>query len=444
MNVAPSQAGAASRLSSPLKGSSSPLRVCIDARLVSGERGGVEQVIIGLASALSRLDDGDERYLFLVDPGHSAWLEPFVFGPSSLLTSGGQAEGQAVRRGPARAARRILRAAIPAPIRSAVASRVRPAFRPPESDGSIERAGADVMHFPMQVGFGTAVPTIFAPHDLQHLHLPEFFTPGQIADRERSYRALCAQASIVTLMSTWGRDDIIARYGLAPEKIRVVPGAAATTAYDPPSEIDIAAARHRLALPERFAFYPAKAWPHKNHLRLVAALKLLRDRGVEVPVVFTGAQDGRELAVLAEADALGVTDLIHFVGFVTPTELSAIYGLARMMVFPSLFEGWGLPILEALAAGLPLACSNVTCLPAVTAGAAELFDPNDPAAIADAVGRVWQDDRLRERLIAAGLARATCFSWDHSARMFRACYRMLGGRELSAEDRALLDAPPLA
>ena len=420
-----------------------PLRVCVDARLVSGERGGVEQVIIGLANAFSRLDDGDERYLFLVDPGHSAWLEPFVFGPSSLLMSGAPGAAATERKGLRGTARKVARAALPGPIRAAIRGRLAHSPTVPESDGSIERAGVDVMHFTMQVGFRTPVPTIFTPHDLQHLHLPEFFSAAEIADREARYRALCAQASIVTLMSTWGRDDIVARYGLPPEKVRIVPGAATIEAHEPPTDGDLAATRVRLGLPEHFALYPAKAWPHKNHLRLVAALKLLRDRGVEVPVVLTGAQGGREIPILAEADTLGVRDLVHFVGFVTPSELSALYRMARMMVFPSLFEGWGLPIPEAMVADLPLACSTATCLPAITAGAAELFDPTDSDAIADTIARVWQDDRLRDRLIASGRDRAACFSWDRSARIFRACYRMLGGRKLSAQDQALLDAAPI-
>jgi glycosyltransferase involved in cell wall biosynthesis len=423
---------------------SPPLTVCLDARLVSGQRGGVEQVIIGLASALSRLDDGNERYLFLVDSGHTAWLEPFISGPSSILMSAATTAAPVERIGLSAIARRVVNIAIPRGIRAAVRRRKPRPYILPESDGSIERAGVDVMHFTMQVGFRTDVPTIYTPHDLQHLHLPEFFSSADIAEREARYRTLCGRASIVTLMSTWGRDDIVARYGLPPDKVRVVPGAAAIEAYEPPTDKDLAATRHRLALPDRFALYPAKAWPHKNHLRLMAVLKILRDRGVEVPVVLTGAQGGREVAILAEADALGVRDLVHFVGFVTPSQLSALYRMARMMVFPSLFEGWGLPVLEAMVAGLPLACSTVTCLPAITAGAAESFDATDPEAIADAVARVWRDDQLRERLIADGRARSGSFSWDRSARIFRACYRMLGNRRLSAEDHALLDAGPLA
>lgn len=421
-----------------------PLRVCVDARLVSGERGGVEQVIIGLASALSHLDDGDERYLFLVNHGHSGWLEPFVLGPSSLLTSGPPVAPEIGQRSLRGAARQVAKAGLPGPIRAAIRGRLTHSPTMAESDGSIERAGVDVMHFSMQVGFRTTIPTIFTPHDLQHLHLPQFFSPAQIAAREGTYGILCDQASIVTVMSAWGKDDIVSRYGLPPEKVRVVPWAAAIEAYETPTDGELAATRNRLELPDRFALYPAKAWPHKNHLRLVAALKNLRDRGAEVPVVLTGAQGGREIPILAEADTLGVRDLVHFVGFVTPGELSALYRMARMMVFPSLFEGWGLPILEAMVADLPLACSTATCLPAITAGAAELFDPTDSDAIADTIARVWGDDRLRERLIADGRARAGCFSWDRSARMFRACYRMLGGRRLSAQDQALLDARPLA
>jgi glycosyltransferase involved in cell wall biosynthesis len=427
-----------------MSASSAPLRVGLNARLVSGEWGGVEQVIIGLASALSRLDDGDEQYLFLVNPGHTAWLEPYVFGPSSLLIASQPAEAPVGRRSLKLAGRRAAKAAIPGPIRCALRSRTQRPFHLPESDGTIERAGVEAMHFPMQVGFRTTVPTIYAPHDLQHLHLPEFFTRQAIAEREAQYRALCDMASIVTLMSTWGKDDIVAKYGLPPDKVRVVPGAAPIEAYVTPTQDEIAATRARLQLPDYFALYPAKAWPHKNHLRLVAALRILRDRGIDIPLVLTGDQGDRKLPVVAEAEALGISDLVHFVGFVTPSEMVALYGMARMMVFPSMFEGWGLPVVEAMSAGLPVACSNVTCLPAITAGAAELFDPTDSTAMADSIGKVWQDGRLRERLIVGGRSRATDFSWDHTARMFRACYRMLGNRELSSEDRALLDAPPLA
>jgi glycosyltransferase involved in cell wall biosynthesis len=416
----------------------------VDARLVSGEWGGVEQVVIGLAAALSRLDDGDEQYLFLVNEGHTAWLEPYISGPSSLLIAKPPAAAFEVQKGVRATVLKIAGAAIPRQLRAAVRRRMPRPYVLPVSDGSIERASVGVMHFPMQLGFLTEVPTIYTPHDLQHLRLPQFFSRADIARREKQYRALCAQASIVVVMSTWAKDDFVAEYGLRSDKVRVVPGAATTAFYEQPTEAEMAAVHERLRLPEQFAIYPAKAWPHKNHLRLVAALKLLRDLGVEVPVVMTGNQDGSDIPVLAKARALGVADLLHFVGFVTPRDLVALYRMARMMVFPSMFEGWGLPVVEALAVGLPVACSNATCLPAVTAGAVELFEATDTAAMADAIRRVWLDEGLRERLTADGRARAADFSWDHTSRIFRACYRQLAGRELTPEDRAVLDAPPIS
>jgi glycosyltransferase involved in cell wall biosynthesis len=422
----------------------SPLTVCVDARLVSGERGGVEQVVIGLAGALSRFDDGDERYVFLVDPDESAWLEPFVSGPCSLLTSGCGQPSSGESRSPHGSLRTALRAAVPASIRARLRERRSPPGTLPPSDGSIERAGVDVMHFPMQVGFRTAVPSVFSPQDLQHLHLPQFFSANEIAERETRYQAICRQASIVTVMSRWGRDDILARYGLPEEKVLVVPWAPSTEVYEAPTEADVAETRRRLVLPPMFALYPAKAWPHKNHARLVAAIRSLRDEGLDVPLVLTGSQGGRDVQIRAQAEALGVADLVRFVGYVTPTELTVLYRTATMLVFPSLFEGWGIPVVEAMAAGLPVASSDVTCLPAMTAGAALLFNPEDPASIAASMAQLWRDEGLRRTLASAGRARASRFTWAQSARKLRAAYRLLGGREIAPEDRALLDEPPVA
>ena len=222
------------------------LRVGVDARLVSGDRGGVEQVIIGLAHGLSQLDDGDERYLFLVDEGHTAWLEPYISGPCSLLMSAtrppapDRGNGPAATSAPAMA-HRLARAVLPSRIRKVLKGRTSPVYSLPHSDGAIEAAGVEVMHFPMQVGFETGVPTIFTPHDLQHLHLPGFFTPSQIAEREASYRDLCTRASLVVVMSSWGKEDIVERYGLPRDKVRVVPASTTLEAYRAPTESQAAA-----------------------------------------------------------------------------------------------------------------------------------------------------------------------------------------------------------
>jgi glycosyltransferase involved in cell wall biosynthesis len=193
-----------------------------------------------------------------------------------------------------------------------------------------------------------------------------------------------------------------------------------------------------------FALYPAKAWPHKNHLRLLEAMGILREQhGLVIPAVFTGTQNGLDVPLREEAGRLGIAEQVLFTGFVDPVQLRSLYRLARLLVFPSLFEGWGMPILEAFAAELPVTCSNTTCLPDLTAGAALLFDPSDPAAIAAAIGDLWTDGSKRDELARRGSARAAMFSWEHTARLFRAHYRRLANRGLTEEDLDLLGAEPL-
>lgn len=415
-----------------------PVRVCLDARLVSGDRGGVEQVIIGLADGLSRLADASDEYLFLVDREHADWLEPYVGGPCRLLVSedslrAGRASplGGRGRRAVARLRRGLGHPA---------------ARRPtglPRADRAVERADVDLMHFTMQVGFRTNIPSIFQPQDLQHVHLPEFFSPETLAERDIVYRALCEQAAMVVANSRWGKRDLVDGFGVPDNKVEIVPYAPVIEAYGRPSPDDLLNARSALGLPETFALFPAKAWPHKNHLRLLEALKVLRDQGLAIPVVCTGAQNGFDIPVREAAARLGVAEQVIFTGFVDPIQLRSLYRLARLLVFPSLFEGWGMPILEAFAAELPVTCSNVTCLPDLTAGAALLFDPRDPGGIAAAIGDLWTDEAKRSEMTRRGLARASLFSWDRTARLFRAHYRRVIGRGVTDQDRAILSTEAL-
>ena len=120
-------------------------------------------------------------------------------------------------------------------------------------------------------------------------------------------------------------------------------------------------------------------------------------------------------------------------------ELRALYRIARCMVFPSSFEGWGLPIIEAFHEGTPVACANTTSLPEVAGDAALLFPIDSPITIAEQLVRLWRDDALRARLSALGRARADSLSWTRSARVFRAHYRRITGRELGEEDREVLN-----
>jgi glycosyltransferase involved in cell wall biosynthesis len=387
------------------------LRVVVDVRIPSGVSGGVEQAITGLAAALSRLDDGDEEYLFLLHRGESEWILPHLGG----------------RCRPLYARQRWFFQPRPPYLR--------------ESDGVIEAAGAGVMHFTWQWGFRTRVPSLYQPWDLQHRHLPGLFSPAEVARREAIYPALCAAATRVVVPSAWTADDLRAQYGVPAAKIARVPVPSQLATLAVPTEAEIASVRARYGLPGEFALFPAQAWPHKNHERLLRALAALRERdGIAIPLVCTGAGPRQAAALRGLATGLGLESQVTWPGFIPAGDLRCLYRAARLLVFPSLFEGWGFPVLEAMEEGVVVACSDRTSLPELAGDAALLFDPENEAAIAGALLRAWRDEPLRAALRARGRERAGCFSWERTARTYRALYRRTAGRALTGQDETLLAA----
>jgi glycosyltransferase involved in cell wall biosynthesis len=413
-----------------------PIRICIDARLENGVRGGVQQFIIGLASGLSQLTDGDEEYLFLTYADADGWLLPYIDGPKSLLrVRRSQLKWKSRLKSMAPGIRQLWHSV--SPLFGRWVSRI------PNSDGTVERAGVDIVHFPKQDGFLTAVPSVYHPWDLQHVHFPEFFSPHNVRWRELTYRCLCDQARMVATASNWGKTDLMHYYQLPEAKVRIVPIAPVLTAYPQPSANDIAEVRLRFSLPKGFIFYPAQTWRHKNHLTLLEALSMLRQKtGLTIPLVCSGMLVEFFPHIEKKARELGIADQVQFLGFVSPFELQCLYRLGRVLIFPSLYEGGGLPILEGFLAGMPVACSNATCLPEQAGDAAMIFDPTKPEEIAAAIIQLWTDEGLRRAFIKRGKKRAGAFTLERTARICRAHYRRIAGLALNEEDRILVFSAP--
>lgn len=417
---------------------SGPLRVAIDARIPDGQWGGVQQVVMGIAKGLSLLGGGDE-YVFLGRQDTDRWLRPFLAGPCRLEFVPPRL-GQTMRR---RAYQRVsnLSPWLAESARRAAAALGRLSVPVPRSDGWIESLGFDLIHFTTQQAFITGLPSIYQPHDLQHIHLPELFNPLQVRYRDRTYRAFCNQATLVTVMTEWGRRDLCRAFGLSPALVAVVPWAP-VAGLELPGPSGKQTSRPPGIL-ERYILYPAQTWPHKNHIALLEALALLRDRGLVVPLVCTGRLNEHFDEIRRRVEQLGLEAQVQFLGYVTTGELEAAFRSATAVVFPSRFEGWGLPVIEAFALGVPVACSNATVLPEVAGDAALMFDPDDVEDMAAAIGRIWGDVELRRLLAARGTERVSTLSWERTARTFRALYRSVAGRLLSDEDRALLAPPTL-
>jgi glycosyltransferase involved in cell wall biosynthesis len=415
------------------------LHVVIDAQIdLSGNPGGIEQFIAGLVHALGELD-GPERYTIVGPCEQPDWLAGAV-GPNQRIVAAPR---------PTERLRALKRALGPfrEPIRVAIRrarqsiSTRRQTWSVPESSGFFESLSGEIVHFPHQSFIRSSLPTVYNPHDLQHRHLPEFFTSGEVARRESLYRAGCTYSSAVTTASRWAARDVELSYGVPSERMFVVPSGASTELYPPPTPESLGDVRRRLSLPDVFALYPAQTWPHKNHVGLIKAIAFLKEaRDITLHVVCTGAQNRFFPQVAQAARAHGVERQFLFAGYVSGHDLRALYRLATFLVFPSLFEGGGLPVVDAFREGLPVTCSAVTALPEIAGDGALLFDPESTEQMSAALQRMTIDPQLRQGLRLRGHERAAHFTWERMARTYRAVYRLIAGRGSSAEDRELLAA----
>jgi len=412
------------------------MRVVIEARLPDPRgSGGVSQAIISLATALSGLKDcrPDEEFIFIVLESAGPWLDSHVSGPCRLHKIPLTWKNRFARSPLGPAAKSIL----------AVARQLRP---PSElsitlPDGLAEQLGATLIHFPTQEAYLTDLPNVYQPHDLQHVHLPQYFSKMEIAKRDLAYPLFCGKANIVLVESSWTKRDIAGHYGIPEDRIAVCPFPPATAAYRELSAAQIDALKSELRHPQ-FIFYPAQTWPHKNHLRLFEALANLKKAGLTVPLVCTG----RATPFFGEIDAginrLGIADQVQFLGYRSEMEIKALYRLCTAVVVPTKFESVSFPVWEAFEARKAVACSTVTSLPEQVTTAGLLFDPDDSAAMAAAIKSLWLDPVLRARMAEAGAVRLKQFSADRMARHMRALYRSLT-KNMDAEDAAMLKAPPL-
>jgi glycosyltransferase involved in cell wall biosynthesis len=262
--------------------------------------------------------------------------------------------------------------------------------------------GADVVHYPLTVPVPPVErPTILTLLDVQHLDLPALFPRGERLFRRLAYDWAAGKADRVVVISEWTRGRVIERLGLDPTRVHAIHLAVDHDRFSPDPEVER----------EPFLLYPARPWPHKNHARLFEAFALVRRGRPELRLVLTGV--GHDPARLAPG--------VETRGGVPVDELVALYRRAAAVVFPSLYEGFGLPPLEALACGCPVASSNAGSLPEVLGDAAVLFDPEDTDAIAAATTEALA--RASE-LSVRGPERAAAFTWEATARAHDEVYAL--------------------
>jgi glycosyltransferase involved in cell wall biosynthesis len=400
------------------------LHIAVDCRIENSQQG-VGTAVIALAKALSNSKVTDQEYTFIVPEGLQSWLAPYIYGPCRLVGI------PPSKLSTAKAGLRWI-----APLRFIWHKLRGRMAQIPVSDGYVEAQQFDVVHFPTQMAYLTNVPSIYQPWDLQHLHYPEFFAKSEFSLRERYYRAFCDRASYVCVQAEWTKQDVIKHYGLPADKVVVIPWGSVFDAYKTPSVESMHTTIEKYDLPKRFFFYPAVTWPHKNHEAIFRALHILKSEHVTAPhVYFTGSSTKHRPALDKLARDLGVFEQVHFLGFLTPEELQAVFSAATAMVFPSKFEGFGLPILEAFHARLSVISSNATTLPEVAGDAALYFDPDSPAELASLMKMILDTPEVREQLIRKGTLVLSQHSIGDTAADFQALYERTAA--LSSQDHRL-------
>lgn len=256
--------------------------------------------------------------------------------------------------------------------------------------------------------------------DLQHEYFPEFFAADALAQRRASFQNALENAGAIATLTEHSRQSLVQHApGHQPDIFLMPP--ALRAAGSSATEADLTAEERALVPVEEFFLYPANLWAHKNHRRVLEAFRLfLKSAPRPFEFVFTGHPQGWQ----ALAKDFGDLPIRHL-GFIRPQLLQVLLRRARALVFFSLFEGFGMPLLEAFAAGTPVACSNTSSLPEVGGDAVLMCDPTDPRAMSEALARIAGDDALRARLIERGKDRRHRYSWEASAAaLVEACTRV--------------------
>jgi glycosyltransferase involved in cell wall biosynthesis len=296
----------------------------------------------------------------------------------------------------------------------------------------VRRLGADLLHSPHYVlPLLVRRPSVVTIHDCIHLLFPEYLPNRMAIHYARAMMGQAVQRSaLVFTVSEASRRDILRFYPKTdPDRLIVVPNAIDPAILESPGEEEMERVRERYQIRGRFLLFVGNIKPHKNLGRLVAAFGLLKQRPGhdDLKLLILGDEVNTYGALRRAVESAGVRQDVRFFGFVPDTTLSALYRMAAAFAFPSLYEGFGLPPLEAMASGTPVVTSRISSLPEVVGDAAVLVDPYSVEDIADGLERVLGDEELRRTLIERGRVRAAQFSWERSVQAIHDGYMKVLG-----------------
>ncbi|MBI4468946.1 MAG: glycosyltransferase family 4 protein [Acidobacteria bacterium] len=296
------------------------------------------------------------------------------------------------------------------------------------------RLRIDLLHVQYIAPPRCPVPFVTTIHDISFEHFPEFFRQRDRLIFHRLIRNSAERARRVLTVSEFSRQDLVKTYGLDAERVVLTPNGLGRNFRPIPSSASRDATLARYGIADPYVLSVGNLQPRKNLVRLIRAFVALREQDdrFTAKLVFVGKKAWLydEIFQAARASRFGAE--IQFTGYVAEEDLPAIYSAARIFVYPSIFEGFGLPVLEALGCGAPVATSNSSSLPEVAGDAAIAFDPLDERALREAMAQLWHDRELSARLRIAGPDRARRFTWRETARLTLAAYQHAVGLDATS------------
>lgn len=383
------------------------MRIGIDCSLVPGERVGIGQYAYHLVRALSQIDRENEYLLYPVFY--------YTFHPQYRQVLLPQAPNM-----------RVAYRWFPSAVLRALRHSRAPWFTREWLLGRVDIVHSVSFSAPrLRLGRKRLVATI---HDLSFVTHPECHTQENIAHALQGTREAIAWADALIAISHHTRQDVIERLGASPDRVAVIYVAANPACVREEDPAILSRVQKTYDLPAHFVLFVGSLEPRKNIQRLLTAYARLNPalRG-EVPLVIAGGRGWLNDDIRPAVEKLGVTDCVHFIGYVREEELPALYSLATVFAYPSLYEGFGLPVLEAMQCGTPVLTSNTSALPEIAGDAALLVSPFDVEEMAEGLTHLLEDADLRAALRGRGYARARLFSWERCARETLAVYQRVYG-----------------
>ncbi|TLS52018.1 glycosyltransferase family 4 protein [Paenibacillus antri] len=377
------------------------MKVAIDVVPIrgTGENGGAHHLVLELLQGMARRNRNHE-YLLLTAEWNHQYFERFEdLGMKRFcVLRQGSSDDRNVS---------ITSNALISKIISKMKSKLKPYLGSRSNSSLLSDLGVDVLFCPMtavtyaEVG----IPTLSLIYDIQHEYYPQFFSQDELAHRNSFYEKVCKVADSVVCISEFTKQSIVEKYGYPSEKAKVV-YISIQDRMSAKSENIANAVLDKYGIRSKiYAFYPANFWAHKNHKMLLTALSMFRHNHPEfdLHLCLTGSL-WKEQKVLHDAiDVLGLKDKVHYLGYVPDEELSVVMSRSAFVIFPSLFEGFGIPVAEAMSLGVPVLCSETTSLPEVGGDAALYFDPKKPDTMVERMFQILTNLELQQTCVKRGL-----------------------------------------